>query len=556
MSIVNNPWVNYITRSYSQIKTSLVNQLAINNPEVTDDSESNILIIIISQFAGVAEMLGYYIDNMARESFIATARRFPSMVKLVKILDYRIKAAYPSTVDILFTFDNPTTSASSIPAGTIVNTSNNLPFVIASVINIPSGSSSAVGGARQVVPVSNANIGITDGTINQAIPIGTNYVDGTAVLTVGVIPYTLVDTLGLSSPTDLVYIIEIDVDDIAYVVFGDNINGATPSTGQSVTISYDSTSGSLGNVNPNSINSVSGLTLPGVTLITVTNPLASSGGYDYEDIESIRRRAPLSIRTLLRAVTQQDYVDVMLLYAGVGKAAIDYSCGKTIPIYIVPVGGGIAQSPLLIGAQAWITTYKMLTTFPQVYPAGETPLTIGMTVTLKYRADPIQSLIDIQNALISYGAYINQNINKHVNTSDIIALIDNLPVVDFLKLTTLYTQPYARPDTSNQELFWVRSTLSTCITESNWELQFNGTDFVVIKNNVFKGNASIGVLFIDPDGDFEFTISIGPYLSGQSWLFTTYPYLQDIPLDDFTIPTVNVNDLTIALITQLIPPII
>ncbi len=76
---LDNPWVGYITRSYQQIKDSLLSRMVTNNPEITDHSESNILVIIIGMFAGIAEMLGYYIDNMAREAFIATARKFTSM---------------------------------------------------------------------------------------------------------------------------------------------------------------------------------------------------------------------------------------------------------------------------------------------------------------------------------------------------------------------------------------------------------------------------------------------------------------------------------------------
>lgn len=554
MATVNNPWVNYVTRSYQQIKQSLLTQLAVNNPEITDYSESNILIVIISMFSGIAEMLGYYIDNMAREAFIATARRFPSMVKLVKLLDYRIKAAYPSTADVLFTFDSVTTAISAIPLGTKLQTANNLNFITTTALQLPIGSINGSIGVKQVVPVIAQSLGNTDGSENQALAIGTNYVDNSSVLTVGTLIWNLVDTLGLASPTDQVYIIEIDTDGIAYVVFGDGVNGSIPTPGLAVSIDYDSTNGASGNVDVATINTIiSTLSIPGVTTITVTNPLASSGGSDYEDIESIRKRAPLSIRTLQRAVTKQDYVDITLLYAGVGKAAIDFSCGKSLDIYIVPVGGGIAQSPLLTGAQTWIDTYKMVTTFPNILPAGETPLSMTIIATLKYRANTVQSQIDIQNALVAYGSYINQNINKQIHLSDINALIDNLPSVDFLKLTALGTQPYARPIGSQQELFWTRVTNSACLTKSLWQLEFNGTSFNVIKNNLFIGSASINIPFIDTD--LTFTILPSSYVLSESWTFTTYPFNQDIALDDFTIPKVNLGDLNLTVIPQLVPPV-
>jgi len=54
---LNNPWVGYITRSYKQIKSELLNRLGIAVPEITDHSPSNIMVIILDMFSGIAEML-------------------------------------------------------------------------------------------------------------------------------------------------------------------------------------------------------------------------------------------------------------------------------------------------------------------------------------------------------------------------------------------------------------------------------------------------------------------------------------------------------------------
>jgi hypothetical protein len=48
-------------------------------------------------------MVNYYIDQMARESFIGTARRYTSVVKLSKLNNYNIKARWYASVDLLFT---------------------------------------------------------------------------------------------------------------------------------------------------------------------------------------------------------------------------------------------------------------------------------------------------------------------------------------------------------------------------------------------------------------------------------------------------------------------
>ncbi len=551
MATITNNWVGYLTRSYEQVKASLLSRLVTSNPEVTDHSESNILVIVISMFAGVTEMLNYYIDNMAREAFISTARRFVSMVKLVKLLDYRIKAAYPSTVDLLFTPNTALTGPGIIYAGTIVKTSNNIQFLTVENLNLASGATSGIVGARQVTKLLAQLLGVTDGTANQAISLGTSYVDGSSDLQVDGVSYTRVNTLGLSGPTDKVYIVEIDVDGIAYVVFGDNTNGIIPTSGKNVTANYETTLAT--NVDAAAINTVTTTpTLPGVTSVTVTNLLASSGASPYEDMESIRIHAPLSIRTLDRAVTEQDYIDITKLAPGVGKAAIDFDCGKDIDIYICPVGGGIAQSPLLNSVQIFLDQRKMITTFPNVQAAGETSLIIGMDVTLKFRADAINGLADVKAALVEYGSFDKQNINRKTRLSDIIALVDNLEKVDFLEVTDLRMRPYARPREHITQLNWIRETLVTALTKSVWRLEYTGSNtFNVIKDLNYLGTATTGVTWTN--ADIEFTIQPDAYTLGENWDFIVYPADKNIDLDDFTINKVEETDLAINIIEQVTP---
>jgi uncharacterized phage protein gp47/JayE len=554
---IKNTWVGYVDRSYQQIKDSLLGRLTINNPEITDHSESNILVVIVSMFAGVAEMFGYYIDNMARESFIATARRFTSIVKLVKLLDYRIKAAYPSTADLTFTFSPATTGPGVIPVGTMVKTGNNVPFVTIQNLSVPSGVTSATMGAKQIVRQTSVNLGTTTGAINQAFVLGSSYVDGTSLINIDGTIWTPVSSLGLSTPTDKHYIIEIDVDGLAYVVFGNGTNGEIPPTPFAVMADYDITTATLGNVEANSITTlVSSIILPGVSSVTVTNPNPSTGGSPYEDLERIRINAPLSIRTLDRAVTDQDYRDITRMAPGVGRSEVYFNCGKKVKIYIIPTLGGIASTPLLTSVFGFVTNRKMITTFIDVMAAGQTNLILNLEVTCKFREDPILVSSETKAALVKFGSYDNQNINKKIRVSDIIALVDNLPKVEFVDLVGLGTRPYARPINHMNQLLWVRQSLVGSTTKSLWRITFaGGTLFNVVKNNTFMGTATTSMPFIDPDSSLLFTIVSSSYISGQSWTFTSYPWNKNIEVDDFTMPFIDINDITLTINEQLIPPI-
>jgi hypothetical protein len=559
-----NPWVGYISRSYQQIKQDLVDKLVIKVPEATDLSETNIVVMLIGMWAGVGEMLNLYIDNMAQEAFVQTARRFSSMVRLTRLIDYRIRAAYPATADVtVVALDSSgipvaTNAPYTIPAFTQFITSSGVKFLNSSAVLIPTGSFGVVVPVKQIFVNVGLPIGVSDGiTPSQEFDLGVDYVDGSADVVVGPDNYTEVDTFGFSLATDFHFIVEVREDNHAYLVFGDGINGIIPPAG-TVFCSYWQTLGTGGNVDEQTISAATpAVVLPtaGLSSTKIYNQLRASGGLGYENVERLRSSAPLSIRTLDRAVTKQDYEDIARLAPGMGKATVDYECGKRIPIYIVPEGGGIASLPLQTDVLNFMTPKKMLGTFPYVTAAGETRLKINMEVTAKFRADLLLCQADVQNALIDYGAYANQQINRRIRISDIVAKVDNLARVDFLTLTNLGTIPYARPDGHTTQFTWARETLPGATAPADWRIEYDqpNVQVRVFKNLIFQGNYAINSTY--DDGTFRFIPQFGAYTNGMSWNFKTYPFLKDIDLNDFTIPYVRLTDLNITMFDQLNPPI-
>lgn len=65
----SNNWLNPFQRSFNDIKSTLISKLRARVPEMSDYSEGNIFILIISIFSAIAEVIHFYIDNMAREAF-------------------------------------------------------------------------------------------------------------------------------------------------------------------------------------------------------------------------------------------------------------------------------------------------------------------------------------------------------------------------------------------------------------------------------------------------------------------------------------------------------
>ena len=126
---ITNPWLNPYQRSYHQIKQQLITGLTSitdrnGNQLITDVSEGNILIILLSMFAAIAEVLHYYIDTKAREFFLGTARRYTSVQALGNLVGYYPKAAIAATVDLVLTRGDKASSGSNISGTIKVNFSN------------------------------------------------------------------------------------------------------------------------------------------------------------------------------------------------------------------------------------------------------------------------------------------------------------------------------------------------------------------------------------------------------------------------------------------------
>lgn len=555
---LENPWVGYLNRSYRQIKASLLNRLSVKVPEITDYAESNILVIVITMFAGLVEQLHYYIDNWARESYLSTCRLFSSAVKLTRVLDYRIKASLPAQTDLYFTYldgdGNPIaiTEDGLIPVGTSIKTINGINFITTQNITIKVGSSFGVVPAKQWEKVEGDNLGTTDNTQNQTYDLPLNYANDTLEITINGEVWNRQKTLARSLATAKDFIVDVSPDGVPYVKFGNGVKGQKPAANFDVIADYYTTDGITGNdISEGTItqlDSVLALPNPAITL-RITNPLNPIGGYDIETVADIQTNAPLSIRTLDRAVTEQDYTDMALEAPSVVKAKALYTCGKNVSLYIAPRGGGLASAGLISDTFDFMETVKMITTKIMVKAAGTTPVFVKLLITPRFRADKIQTKIDAQNALNDAFSFENQAINGRVAYSDVVALIDNLDNVDTVELQAMYTLPYAYPIKDGTiALDWTRETKPGSKDTRQWRVVYTGTDFRVYMDGANIGNTAVNVVYTDPLNIVSFRINPGMYSVGDYWEFKTYPYLSTIQMDDNTIPVIigaSTTDITV-----------
>ena len=119
-------------------------------------------------------------------------------------------------------------------------------------------------------------------------------------------------------PEERIYITRTDDDGNTAVIFGDGKTGARLPTGQeNVTAKYRKGIGLSGLVKANQISQL--MTRP-LGVKGVTNPMAPAGAGDPEDLADARRNAPLTVLTLGRIVSLEDYEDFGRAFAGIEKA--------------------------------------------------------------------------------------------------------------------------------------------------------------------------------------------------------------------------------------------
>ena len=543
--ILTQTWVGYLDRSYEQIKKSCLARLGVTNPEITDYSESNILIIIISMIAGIAEMLNLYIDNMARECFIGVARKYDSVVRTANLMDYQPKARSRASVVITFTLNTSAGVDITIPALTVVSNGNGAFFRTLSDIIIPAGILTIKGNAAQYTPVSSFTLASSNGYPNQSYLLSANIVHKSISMLIDGDIWTEYTSFGLMTPTTKGFLVIVREDHNAYLTFGDGLNnGAIPGLGLDIDISYQDCLGKSGNLPPNTIKVLDSiLTLPtGITLL-VNNEDYATGGDNFEGIEEVRNRAPRYLRTLERAVTPQDYTDLAILVPGVKDAITRFCCGKYVDLYIIPTGRGTANQILLDAVEEYMNKRKMITTFVHYYASGISKIWVQGLIYLKPLVKRIDGQLQVADALDKVYGYDAAKLNRKIVISEIIATIENLSLVDRFELAAVKILPFARRIEDTTTILGITFlTLPMGSNYNKYTIVWNTDHFDIYLNDAFVISKNPAQTYIDDTTSF--TLLAGSYVNGDKWeltAFASYPAI-------FPSSLIEINDLSEAVI--------
>ena len=541
MSNITNPWLGTYQRSYQQIKSKLIEGLSNIKDDngkqlITDVSEGNILIIVISMFAAIAEVLHFYIDNAGRESFLPTARKYSSVLKHGKLVDYHARSAIAATVDV--TLVRPLTSSSkgkviSIPQGTEFKDKAGNTWLSAKNITWNTNVSTCKVPLIQHkyyefenlygTQIPNADqIQISLGTLDEGL-----YEEGTMAMEIGSETWVLVKTFAYSKPTDRHFMVQNTEEDIPVIIFGDGTFGMKPVPGSIITVvSCYITNGSDGNVSAGSITDVPTIISSAVSDATISNVNAAGGGSNYEDFNMLKEHIPLSVRTLGVAVTKQDFIDYAMQVDGVNKAKMEYECGRKMTLYISPDNAAVASSELCNRVLNHLKKFVPLTTWLKVKSAGKAKIILEMDVTGKpsFKSDDIKD--QVLQALYDKYSPDHSSIGGSVRISDIYALIDNLSMVDYLHITKFYIVPWPKTIVGSKDLEFSTYSLNKATGSTSYYIYFeNATSYTIrsLTGGFVKTSIPITSTIInDTKNGNQFSLSFvdNQYDKGSKYQFT------------------------------------
>lgn len=481
--------IDYTSRDYYSLREALIARVKARveaaNPnrqwDGTDPSDFG--VALVEAFAYMGDVVGYYIDRVANESYLLTATQRQNVINIARSYGYT-PSGYQAAITTL-SFTNLTNSSVTIPAGTQVfgevlidDVVTQIIFTTTAELTLASSATGEVDATHgELISVRSENvleageiIGTSDGTPSQVFELNDTVIveDSIRVFVQSgaeYIEWNRVESLIDSGPVDTVFEVLIDANNAHYVVFGDGVSGSIPNTLANIKVDYVVGGGTVGNIAANVITDI--YAVPGFTenetavlanKVTVTNATAGIGGDDPEATEQIRRLAPLALTALNRAVSLVDYENILLNLGNVGKSKAIADTRTSVTIYVSPQSSassnetypGIVETDpnLETPTAAWDALKEEVEAFLEnrtqlgvsitVAPPKYVPITLDVEYTKlpTYSVSAVET--QIKNTILEVYSYNNIRFGDIIRPEEIEFQLLQLQPVTSVKVTALH----------------------------------------------------------------------------------------------------------------------
>lgn len=475
---------DYTSRDYASIQEDLLARASEVLPEWTSRDTSDFGMLMVDLWSYMGDILHFYVDRAAREAFLDTATQRESVLAIANLLDYIPvgRRAASTTISLNASQTSATDSApiyipqyTRFVATPLVDTAPSVIFTLNTPIAFVATSAGASadlesdGVVYTTYPKTQVvSVGVTEGErfeetytstgqISQRIRLKkTGVVNESVSIFVSEGPngqdvlYTFSERLISGTSSSRIFTIETNADGEATVVFGNGINGRIPTTNAPIKITYRRSRGAAGNVLVGAVKSLESTTVlnkPSLDgLVIIPNTLRAAGGFDSESIVSMRANIPVSFRTQDRAVSLQDYRDIVKRVSGVVKSTA-YLNGNTVEVRAIEPQAAYGSSETLVLSSDTVTAIEdYLEPREIVFVSSNVGASVSLTrvnfaanVNVKdgYVREDVKDKVD--TAIREVFSFDNMDFGASVSLGTLYRTILDVDGVDYAVITKLTT---------------------------------------------------------------------------------------------------------------------
>lgn len=461
------PVIDYMARDYNSLLRAMRDQIPHKLAQWQDfTNEADFGNVLLELFAHMGDILSYYQDRVANESFLGTARTRRSVIEHLRLIGYELGTAAPAAASLKLSVPASETRTVTIARGNAFATksSRDRPSVrfeytrdspltvdFATVPVDPADGRKAVAlPVEEGRLIGNEVLGTSTGAHDQRFPLAHSGVilrrsdpaqqpsrDVVLVTQLaGVIDeWTRRDTLAFSQSGQRDYVVEIDADDRAVVRFGDGAFGAVPPLGAQIRVTYRVGGGQAGNVLAGTVTTV--VDSPQLALLgaKITNPAPATGGADREDIPHAVRQAPAVFRSLRRAVTAADYEALALSFKGVGKVRAAGTGWNVVTLYVAPDGGGKVSDVLEAGLRGYFEDKRMLGQIIEIADVDYVPIRVTVEIAVRSFHVTADVVAQVRQVVADLLAFDRVDFRQTIYLSRFYEVSQDVPGVVFVNIT-------------------------------------------------------------------------------------------------------------------------
>jgi hypothetical protein len=451
--------LNYTNQDFWSLKTRLVEFInerfgdkgTVLPNTFNDLVEGSIAIMLMENWAFMADMLSFKMDQMVNELFIDTVTEPDNAFRLCQLVGFKPTPPIPSSsmwtatinnvLDVDLELQAPVAVSVATDDGLIsielfpADSKKNPIFDQNIIISAGSFTNSSVVGLEGLTFVDTFNG--TGQTLQSVSTTKTSVIYDSISVKVDGILWERVDYFTDSQPRRE-YRVEFDPNYRAFIMFGNNRAGLSPAKGSQIEVTARTGGGTRGNIVTGFVEYQTQAQILGQAAnapVTFRNYTRGDNGYDGDTIEDIRRKLPAYLRTQDRAVTGLDYKAltdqfVTPYHGQIGKSTAvlrNHGCaGNVVDIYILARDGNYGLQEASDGLKADLSEMleqkKMITDYICIKDGQVVEVDASIEITLSRINKKFEQEIrvNIQNKIDEFFSLKNWDYGQNLRDSDMI----------------------------------------------------------------------------------------------------------------------------------------